>query len=369
VSEHGLPPLVRPRARAWGLRLGDLPTGPRNAITDVDGVRVGHVTVIHGEGCNAARCGVTAVLAPGDDPFHRKLPAAAAAFNGCGEMTGLWWVNESGFLETPILMTDTLSIGRVLDGAISWMLDRYPRLGREEDVFTPVVGECDNSFLNDIRGRHVTSEHVRAALDTASGGPVAEGAVGAGTGMTCYDFKGGIGTASRVVDVDGARYTVGALINDNHGRRKDLVLGGTALGDLLTDRMPLDRAGSPEPEGSFILVIATDAPLDARALSRLAQRAWLGVARTGGKGNRGSGDFALAFSTRNVMVTPPPQGPRLLESVDESRLNPLFDGVVEAVEEAIVNALFAGTDMVGRDGNTVFGLPLDALAGVLRASG
>lgn len=352
---------MRPRARTWGLCLGVLPVGPLNAITDVPGVRVGHATVHHGHGRHAARSGVTAVLPPGDDVFHRKVPAAAVAFNGCGEMTGLWWVREAGFLEVPILMTDTLSLGRVVDGAITWMLRRYPRLGREEDVFTPVVGECDSSFLHDIRGRHVTAEHACQALDAAREGEVEEGAVGAGTGMMCHDFKGGIGTASRVVEVAGARYTVGALINANHGRRKDLIIAGRPVGRDLTDLMPVQQAEAPEPDGSFILVLATDAPLDARALDRLARRAWLGAARAGSMGNRGSGDFCIAFSTGNVLTAPPPPSPRLLETVDEMHLNPLFDGVVEAVEESVINALFAGCDMVGRDANVAFGLPLDRL--------
>lgn len=346
---------MRPRARDWGLQIGVLPTGPLNAITDVEGVRVGHSTVIEGDG---ARCGVTVVLPPGDDLFHHKVPAAAHVFNGCGEMTGLWWVNESGLLEVPILMTDTLHVGRVFDAAVTWVLRRYPRLGREEDVFTPVVGECDNSYLNDIRSRFLTEVQVLEALDGARGGAVAEGSVGAGTGMTCYDFKGGIGTASRVVEVEGARYTIGVLINDNHGRRHELMINGAPVGR----RLSADRLGA---DGSYILVVATDAPLDVRWLARLAQRTPLGIARTGGMGGRGSGDFCLAFSTRNPIVSPPAKAPRIVETIDERHLNPLFHGVIEATEEAVLNALFAADTMVGRDGHTAPGLPLEALRELL----
>jgi D-aminopeptidase len=327
--------------------LGVLPPGPLNAITDVEGVRVGHCTISEGP----ARAGVTAILPPPDDLFHHKVPAAGSVFNGCGEMTGLWWVNESGFLEVPILMTDTLSVGRVLDGAVDWYLRRYAHL---DDVFTPVVGECDNSWLSDVRGRHVRPEHAVAALDAARGGPVEEGGVGAGTGMTCYDYKGGIGTSSRVCEIGEARWTVGVLINDNHGRRRDLVVAGRPLGRDLGE-------GPRTPDGSYICVVATDAPLDARALARLAARTPLGIARTGGKGNRGSGDFCLAFSTRNSLSAPPPQAPRLLEVIDERHLDPLFDAVIEATEEAVVNALFAGQTTVGHDGHVAEAFPIEAL--------
>lgn len=349
---------ARPRAREWGLVLGVLPPGPLNAITDVPGVMVGHATSWFGEGRSVARCGVTVVRPHLGDLFHDRVPAAGFVWNGCGEMTGLAWVNESGYLEVPILLTDTLNVGRCYDALISWYLREYPELGLTDDVITPVVGECDNSFLNDIRGRHLTEAQVFEALDRASPGPVREGAVGAGTGMTSYDFKGGIGTASRLVD----GYTVGVLLNSNHGRRADLVIDGVPVGRSVTDLMPKEHN-----DGSIIIVVATDAPLDSRQLGRLARRAFLGLGRTGFSGDHGSGDFVIAFSTRNRVGSA--EGLRTAELMDDRNLNGLFHGVEEATEEALVNVLFAARTTVGRDGNTAHELPLDRLRELLRAAG
>jgi len=338
---------ARPRAREWGITVGTLPPGPHNAITDVPGVRVGHATSWHGTppAQDVARTGVTCVLPPGDDWFRRKVPAGAFVFNGCGELTGLWWVNESGYLEVPILMTDTLNVGRCHDAFISWYLRKYPKIGRGEDVVTPVVGECDPSFLNDSRGRHLTEAQVFEALDGARGGAVREGAVGAGAGMTCFDFKGGIGTSSRVVEGS----TVGVLINANFGRRADLIISGRPVGREFTDLMPLEHQ-----DGSLIMVVATDAAFDSRQLIRLARRAFLGLARVGFSGDNGSGDFCIAFSTGQGALIPDP------------KIDPYFHAVEEAAEEAVLNVLFAARTTVGRKGNTAYELPLDRLREMLR---
>jgi D-aminopeptidase len=348
---------IRPRAREWGLAIGSLPTGPHNAITDVGGVLVGHSTVWHGDGASAARAGVTAILPHGGDLMHDRVAAASVVLNGCGELTGSAWVNESGLLEVPILLTDTLSVGRVHDAAITWCLDRYPQLGIEDDVVTPVVGECDNSFLNDARGRHVRQEHVLQALNGASGGAVAEGSVGAGTGMTSYEFKGGIGTASRVSE---SGYTVGVLLNANHGRRHELLMRGVRIGDHIQNRQ-LERFN----DGSIIIVVATDAPLDSRQLGRLARRSFLGLARTGAISHSASGDFCMAFSTSNRTLWPVEgQKPQLREAialVHDRAIDPLFAAVEEATEEAAINVLFASDTVVGRSGNTAHGLPLDEI--------
>src|SRR5437660_8392882 len=271
---------ARVRARALGLPMGDLPPGSLNAITDVPGVRVGHATLIHGSGAlvpgqGPVRTGVTVII-PRDDVWHKKVPAGGFVLNGTGEMTGLAWVEESGFLEYPVALTDTLNLPRVANGVMSWMIGRYPGIGISDDTLTPIVAECDDSRLNDIQGRHVSETDVIKALDSASDGPVAEGTVGAGAGMMAFGFKGGIGTSSRVVSSAGD-YTIGVLVNANFGRREELVMGGIPVGKLYGD----GKASAPGPDGSIIIIIATDAPLDARQLKRLAKRAALGLARTG----------------------------------------------------------------------------------------
>jgi D-aminopeptidase len=325
------------RARELGIAIGDLEPGPLNAITDVGGVRVGHTTLIEGDD---VRTGVTVVVPPG-------LPCFAAPFrlNGNGEMTGLEWVRESGHLTSQVAVTNTHSVGVVRDAlvtaAIRDGIDRW---------HLPVVAETYDGFLNDINGMHVRAEHLLAALDSATGGPVAEGCVGGGTGMICHGFKGGIGTASRVTE---AGHTLGVLVQANHGRRPRLAIDGVPVGkELGADRIP---APSPhDGAGSIIVVVATDAPLLPHQCERVAVRAALGIGRTGGAGENSSGDLILAFSTGGSGALFP-----------NEEIDPLFYAAIEATEEAIVNALLAAETMTGRRG-TVYALDPEALAEVMR---
>ena len=343
-----------------------LAPGPLDAITDVKGVRVGHTTLNRGEGPlvpgqGPVRTGVTAILPHGGDLWHDKVPAAAFVLNGNGEVTGLHWVNESGLLEVPILLTSTMNVPRVADAAITWMLRKYPAIGITEDVVLPVVGECDDSALNDARGRHVTEADTLAALDGAVEGPVREGAVGAGTGMICYQFKGGIGTASRRAETPGGTFTVGALVNANHGRRPELLIAGVPVGREIPEHLV------PPGAHSIIIVLATDAPLDHRQLGRLAKRAALGLARTGSNAHHTSGDFVIAFSTAAR-----PKAKGALETISrltDGAADPLFEAAAEATEAAVIHALLAGTTTTGRDGHVAHALPLDRLRAVMAAHG
>ncbi|NOT24382.1 MAG: P1 family peptidase [Nitrospiraceae bacterium] len=345
----------RQRVRDLGIAIGSYPTGPLNAITDVVGVKVGHATLISGEGAlkpsqGPVRTGVT-VIVPREDVWHKKVPAGAFVLNGTGEMTGLAWVAESGFLEYPIALTNTLNVPRVANGVMSWMIKQYPEIGITDDTLTPVVAECDDGRLNDIQGRHVSEQDVMSALDNASSGPVKEGTVGAGTGMVSYGFKGGIGTASRKLSDKEGSYTVGVLVNANHGRRPELVVSGVPVGKLYEPPQQVSGTLSPgQSEGSIIVVIATDAPLDGRQLTRLAKRAALGLARAGSTARHGSGDFMLAFSTANVIPHYPKEPTYDLTHLSDTHLNPLITATVEATEEAILNALTMATTVVGRDG-------------------
>lgn len=359
----------RMRLRELGVELGQYPTGRWNAITDVAGVKVGQVTLNRGSGKlvpgeGPVRTGVTAIL-PRDDVWTRKVFAGGFVLNGNGETTGLSWINEAGWLETPILLTDTLSVGKVSDAVVTWMARRYPAMGVSDDVVLPVVAECDDSFLNDQRGRHVRTEDVLSAIEGAKSGPVAEGSVGAGTGMVSYRFKGGIGTASRVLPKEDGGYTVGVLVNCNMGARSDLRIDGVPVGREITDLMPVRKPG----EGSIIVVVATDAPLLPHQLQRLARRAALGLARTGSTARHSSGDFMLAFSTAAVVPHDPDERTMALEALNNTHISPLFEATVECTEEAIGNALTMATTTEGRDGNKVFALPLDRLKTVMRKYG
>ncbi|MEW6245701.1 MAG: P1 family peptidase [Nitrospirota bacterium] len=374
-----------PRARARDLKIviGRYPPGPLNAITDVAGVKVGHVTLIKGEGPlkpgeGPVRTGVTVVI-PRDDVWRKKAPAGAFVLNGTGEMTGLAWVAESGFLEYPIALTNTLNVPRVANGVISWMITRYPDIGITDDTLTPVVAECDDGRLNDIQGRHVSEQDVIEALDHASAGPVAEGTVGAGTGMVSYGFKGGIGTSSRRLPDEEGGYTVGVLVNANHGRRPELIIAGVPVGRLYDRGEPFSGKSSAlegsdavahegQPgggEGSIIVIIATDAPLDSRQLSRLAKRAALGLARTGSTARHGSGDFMLAFSTANSIPHYPKERTFSMTHLADTHLNPLLTATVEATEEAIVNALTTARTVVGRDHRRIEAISLARLRTLL----
>jgi D-aminopeptidase len=329
------------RARDIGIEIGDLAPGPLNAITDVEGVRVGHTTLIEGDD---VRTGVTVVVPP-------ELPVFAAPFrlNGNGEVTGLQWMRESGQLTTPIAITNTHSVGAVHEALVTAAL-----AGDRSMWSLPVVGETWDGVLNDVNGFHVRPEHARAALESTSDGPVAEGNVGGGTGMICHGFKGGIGTSSRLADA----YTVGVLVQANHGTRARLTIDGVPVGRMIdADRVPLPpRPPLGECVGSIVVVVATDAPLLPHQCERLAVRAMLGVARVGGAGETSSGDFALAFAT----------GPtHSVEPVPNEYMNPLFYAAIDATEEAIVNGLLAAETMTGRDGATVYGLDAGLLADVM----
>jgi len=358
--------LQRPRIRELGLSIGHYPTGCHNAITDVPGVKVGHATIISGEGKlipgrGPVRTGVTAIWPHSDDLFHHRVAAGGFVLNGAGEVTGLLQVEEWGAIETPVLLTNTQSVGQVHDAALDYLLERYPDAGVYSDPIIPIVAECDDSHLNDIQGRHVTSEFVRQALAEAAPGPVAEGAVGAGTGMIAFDFKSGIGTASRKLSAELGGYTLGVLVLANFGQRRCLLVGGHRIGDCIQDLMP-----DPHPDGSIVAIIATDAPLFSLQLKRLAKRAALGIGRVGSFASHVSGEFCLAFSNRMLI---PRRGAGLtcqLELLRDEHLDPLFEATIEATEEAILNSLTKATEMRGRDGHMVYALPIDRLRELVR---
>ena len=349
------------RLRDFGVTPGRLPTGPWNAITDVPGVRVGHVTRIEGdgaliEGIGPIRTGVTAIVPHSGSLFRDKVAAGVFTLNGFGKATGFEQIRERGTLETPIVLTNTLNVGRASDALVAWMLRDHPEIGLTTGTVNPVVAECNDGFLNDLRGRHIGQPEVWAALDGAASGPVIEGCVGAGTGTACYQFKGGIGTASRrVLD----RFTVGALVQTNMGRRPELRVLGAPIGELLLE----DYLPEPGP-GSIIMVLATDAPLSALQLRRLAARGALGLARTGAISSDQSGDFVIAFSTTNRSPHTPDALVREAARVedDSAALDAFFLAAVESVEEAILNALVAATTMTGRDGHRLHALPHEALS-------
>jgi D-aminopeptidase len=335
-----------PRARDLGIRIGDLEPGPLNAITDVAGTRVGHTTLIEGDD---VRTGVTVVV-----PAELPLFAGCHRLNGNGELTGLEWVRESGLLTTPVGLTNTFSVGVVRDAIVA--AQEAARVGMWH---LAVVGETYDGLLNDIAGMHVKAEHVHAALETASGGAVEEGAVGSGTGMISHGFKGGIGTASRL-SADG--YTVAVLVQANHGRRDRLSIDGIPVGRKLgPERIPLPPRPD-EPTGSIIVLVATDAPLLPHQCDRVAQRAALGIARTGGAGENSSGDLILAWSTANAIGNGPTQAVTMLTN---ERIDQVFYAAIDATEEAIVNALLAAETTTGRGGATAHRLEPELLAEVL----
>ncbi|MBX3335065.1 MAG: P1 family peptidase [Nitrospira sp.] len=360
----------RKRLRDLGVMIGQYQPGPLNAITDVAGVKVGHRTLISGEGTlkpgeGPVRTGVTVII-PRDDVWHQKVPAGAFVLNGTGEMTGLAWVAESGFLEYPIALTNTLNVPRVANGVMSWMIRQYPEIGITDDTLTPVVAECDDSRLNDSQGRHVSEQDVITALDGATNGSVQEGTVGAGTGMVSYGFKGGIGTSSRQLSDKEGGYTVGVLVNANHGRRPELIVNGIPVGKRYDPPVQMSETLIPaQSEGSIIIVIATDAPLDSRQLTRLAKRAALGLARTGSTARHGSGDFMLAFSTANIIPHYPKEPTFPMTHLADTHLNPLISATVEATEEAILNALTMATTVIGRDDHRAEAIDLRRLTTLL----
>jgi D-aminopeptidase len=327
--------------------IGSLPPGRLNSVTDVPGVSVGHVTVWRDEP-SVARTGITVVLpAPPDQLFDEPLAAGVAVLNGAGELTGAHQVREWGLLETPIYLTSTHAVGRVYDGAVAVAIAVNPAIG-VDSVAIPVVGECDDSGLSDARSVHVSADDVRSALASADRGPVEEGAVGAGVGMECFEWKGGIGTASRRVTDD---RTVGVLVLANFGRRQQLRIDGVPIGRLLGGGEPGLRSA-----GSCIAVVATDAPLSSLQAGRLANRPGLGLARAGSTADHGSGEISVAFSTARGTTS-------------DSMLDEIFEAAVDATEEAVLNALWAAPTVTGRDGRTVEGLPHEACLELLRAYG
>jgi D-aminopeptidase len=362
------PAVRRPRLRDLGVAVGRYATGPRNAITDVSGVRVGHVTRVEGEGrlvpgVGPARTGVTAVIPAAGDLFLQRVFAATYVLNGAGEVMGLQQVNEWGLCETPILLTSTLCVGRVADATISWLSRKHPMIGQEYDVVIPVVAECDDSYLNDAIGRHVSDTDVWAALDGARAGRVAEGSVGAGTGMQTFDFAGGIGTSSRVLEIAGERSLVGALVLSNFGCRESLRVDGVPVGRLLAPSFA--HLGRRPTAGSIVVLVATDLPLVAAQLARLARRAALGIGRAGGYAANNSGEFIFAWSTSNRVPRQRMLHVHTVEIVLDTELDPLFEATVDVVEEAIVNAICAGVEMRGHSGHVAPALPIDAMGALL----
>jgi D-aminopeptidase len=365
------------RARDLGI-LFDGRAGHFNAITDVPGVEVGHTTLIEGEGPlikgkGPVRTGVTVLL-----PRAMKFDPVFAnwyTLNGNGDMTGTHWITESGFLETPILITNTGSVGIVRDAAWQWMDQHhyYSAFGNDFWYAYPVVAETWDGFMNDINGEHVKKEDVFAAFDNAKGGVVAEGSVGGGTGMICYSFKGGIGTASRVLPKSQGGYTVGVLVQCNHGSRYQLTIAGVPVGKELQDTLGLILDGKPvgissaprQETGSIIVVVATDAPLLPNQLKRIAQRVPLGITRTGGIGGNGSGDIFIAFSTANPEAFSN-DSVSTVSFLPNDLINPLFEATIQATEESIINALVAGKTMSGINGNKVFGMPVETVLKILK---
>jgi D-aminopeptidase len=358
----------RPRAADLGVKVGVLPPGPLDAITDVTGVEVGQTTIIRDDN---VRTGVTAILPHPGNLYRERVPGGIFVGNGYGKLTGTTQVEEMGEIETPILLTSTTSVPRVADALIGYML----ALPGNENVLSinPVVGETNDGFLNDIRGRHITPEDVVNAITSAKGGPVDEGDVGAGTGTVAFGWKGGIGTASRRLPAGLGGYTVGVLVQSNFGGvlTIDGVPVGQKLGQYyLRKELGQTAAWRDRADGSCMMVIATDAPLDARNLKRLAARAWVGMARTGSSASNGSGDYAIAFSTApqvRIHMNDPAKT-RKTEVLTNDAMSPLFEAVIEATEEAIYNSMFRATTMTG-NGHTVEALPIDKVVAILKEHG
>ena len=367
-------PSTRPRARDIGLKIGILPTGPLNALTDVNGVLVGNTTIVRG---NDIRTGVTAILPHGGNLFREKVPGAVFVGNGFGKLAGSTQVNELGEIETPILLTSTLSVPRVADAVLDFMLS----LKGNEDVqsVNPLVAETNDGYLNDIRGRHISRDDVLSAITSAKSGAIEEGCIGAGTGTVAFGFKGGIGTSSRKLPQTLGGYTVGVLVQTNFGGV--LTINGAPVGQALRryylkdelEKAAASGSSANTADGSVIIVVATDAPVDARNLRRIASRTMLGLARTGASATNGSGDYAIAFSSApEVRLGPVADAdrtkPRTTKSLPNDAMSPLFEAVIEATEEAIYNSLFRATTTTGR-GHTVDALPVDQTIEILKKHG
>jgi D-aminopeptidase len=366
---------MRQRLRELGFSIGQIPPGPLNAITDVPGVRVGHTTLIEGEGPlvvgkGPVRTGVTAILPP-DPIFAERVLAGAFVLNGAGEISGLTQVVEWGLLETPILLTSTMSVGKVSDATVKWMTRRFPGIGTEYDVIIPIVAECDDSWLNDAVGRHVRSEHVYRAIEQAASGPVPEGCVGAGTGLVTCDFKAGIGTSSRRVTIQGLHgdaapltYNLGVLVQSNFGVMPSLSIAGAPVGQMLQPRFS-EAARRTFNAGSIICVVATDAPLLSSQITRLCKRAALGIGRVGSFAAHASGEIIMGFSTANKVPRVTSGMTHKIEVLLDDMCDGLYQAVMECTEEAIVNALCMAEDMTGASGHFAPALPLDRLCEIL----
>ena len=369
----------RRRIREWGIIPGMLPAGDLNSITDVPGVEVGHSTIIRGEGelvpgTGPVRTGVTAVWPHRENIFKNPVSAGLDIINGYGKAAGLSQIQELGALESPLLLTGTLNVGRVMDGLIDYILRDNPEIGITSSSFNPVVLECNDGYLNDLQGRHVKSQHVHRALITASGDRVPEGEIGAGTGMVAFGFKGGIGSASRRLNLEENSFHLGALVLSNFGRREELRIAGIPLYNLNLD-LKTARARERQ-DGSVIVILATDLSLDSFSLTRAARRAQAGLARVGSLADNRSGEYVLAFSTARryqredngeVRVSGGQHQKEMKTAeTNESRLmNMVFQAVVESTEEAVLNSLFMASTLRGRDGNEARGLPAEKLAGCL----
>lgn len=351
------------RARELGLPLGRFKPGKHNAITDVEGVLVGHSTIIRGSGQlkpghGPVRTGVTAIMPNMGNIFMERMVGGGFVLNGAGEVSGMTQVMEWGLIETPILLTNTMSVGAVSDGVARYMIERYPGIGDEHDVIIPIVGECDDSYLNDIAGRHVRDTHVLEAINTASDGPVAEGSVGAGTGMVTCDFKGGIGTSSRKLPEVHGGYTLGVLVMSNFGKVHNLRVAGMPVGEILAEKFK-QMPRRMNTYGSIIAVVATDAPLLSHQINRLCKRVALGIGRVGSYAAHGSGEIVVGFSTANIIPRRTQKMVYKVKILLDQRLDPLYEAVMEATEEAILNSMCMARPMEGVNGNFVHALPLD----------
>nr|WP_217910022.1 P1 family peptidase [Pseudenhygromyxa sp. WMMC2535] len=360
--------------RELGVHIGRYPPGRYNAITDVPGVQVGHCTLISGEGplragVGPVRTGVTAILPNRGQVFDQRVVGSGFILNGAGEVSGLTQVMEWGLIETPIVLTNTLSVGTCSEAVVDWMLRAHPGIGVDHDVVIPVVGECDDSWLNDAAGRHVRLEHVHHAIANARGGHVEMGSVGGGTGMVCCDLKGGIGSSSRRLPVEEGGFTLGVLVMSNFGVLEDLRIDGAAVGRELAARAEFqEKDRRVDNYGSIIAVIATNAPLLAHHLQRLCKRVALGIGRAGSWAAHGSGEIVVGFSTANKVPRESREMTYKMKILLDQRMNPLYRAAVEATEEAIMDSLCMSSGMMGHSGHFAPGLPMEGFAELMEAA-
>ncbi|MCI0609593.1 MAG: P1 family peptidase, partial [Anaerolineae bacterium] len=367
--------MIRFRARDLGINIGTMTAGPLNSITDIEGIKVGHETIIKGEGDlvpgeGPVRTGVTTIFPHGGDTYLERVPAAIEWFNGFGECFGYGFVQQYGFIIGPIVLTNSFNVYRVADALQDWSIEQHPEVGFETHGLLCVVAECSDDYLNDIQGRHVHREHVLNAIRNARSGTSEEGSIGAGTGTMTFEWKGGIGTSSRIVPLEHEHFTVGVLTLTNFGIHPQLIINGVPVGSELAARYK--PSIQRENEGSCVIVIATDAPLSSQQLQRLNKRAFLGMARTGGTGRNGSGDLAITFSTSNRITRDPKLTVverTVVHELSDSVINGLFQAAVDATEEATLNSMFMSDTMTGRDGHVVPGLPIPEVIQIMNKYG